>query len=337
MKSWGAGRRLFSEHGIHAVASGPGADIALGAVNEGAARINEFAAACQIDDPASRLELLGAIDTVFQAAASAVHEAKSLAHLTLLVVVGERVYVGHAGEVRLDRIRDPERERICDDLPYHELGRLPKVDADLFEMVVTPGDLLLLGTPGALESAEPLVGRRPRQLAAGLVDALDEKHEDACVILYESSGTTGERILAAILSKQPLFEHFDPQALRRIRPYLREVHLAKKEVVFEVNSQANELFLVVAGRVDVAREGMPLTTLGSGDHFGEIGLVLGSTRTATVTARSACHLLALDRDRLNALLNDRPDLAGLFMNGLVESLAERVADLTERVVEANRS
>ena len=336
MKSWGAGRQLISDRGVHAVASGPGAGLALQAVRDGLAQLGEFAAACSPDDPASRLELLGAVDVVFQAASAKVHDEGYMGHLTVVVEVGERLYVGHCGETRCDRFRDPTRERLVHDLPYHELGRLPKVDADLFEVVVQPGDVFLLATPGAMEAGRELFGRRPSQLAAGMVDVLDGRAEDACVVLYLSGGASAERMLAAILSKQPLFEHFDPAALRRLRPYLREVHLGRREVVFEAGDPADELFLVVAGRVEVQREGLPLTTLGAGDHFGEVGLALGSPRTATVRARSACHLLALDRDRLNALLSDRPDLAGLFMQGLVEALAERLADVTDRLVDASR-
>lgn len=335
MKSWGAGRRLVSEKGVYAVSAGPGAEIALAAVMESVDTLSEYASATG-EDPASRLELLAVVDGAFQSASAAVNASGLLAALTVVVVVGERLYVGHSGETRLDRHREPNRERLVDDLPYHELGRLPNVDADLFEVVARPGDTFLLATPGAMEASRDLMGQRPRRIAAALVDLLDEMPTEACVVLALSGGASAERMLAAILSKQPLFEHFDRPALRRIRPYLREVHLARGELVFEAGDVSNELFLVVAGRLEVDREGLPLATLGTGDHFGEIGLALNSQRTAAVRARGACHLLALDRDRLNALLSDRPDLAGLFMQGLVESLAERVADLTERVVESQR-
>ncbi|HJN77894.1 MAG TPA: cyclic nucleotide-binding domain-containing protein [Myxococcota bacterium] len=336
MKTWGAGEKLVSERGVHAVASGPGADIARASVRAQMDSLCELAAACRPDDPASRLDLLGGIDRVFQDASSDAHAAGFVAHLTVVVVVGERFYVGHSGDTRLDRYRMPTRERLVNALPYHELGRLPVVDADLFEVVVQPGDLFLLGTPDAIELSLELMGRRARQLAAGLVDLLDDRPLEACVVLYLTDGASAERMLSAILSRQPLFEHFDRPALRRLRPYLREVYLGRDELVFEAGDESLELFLVVAGQLDVQREGLPLTALGSGDHFGEVGLALGQPRTATVRSCSACHLLALDRDRLNALLTDRPDLAGLFMQGLVESLAERLADLTTRLVEASR-
>ncbi|MCP4808587.1 MAG: hypothetical protein GY913_35325 [Proteobacteria bacterium] len=63
------------------------------------------------------------------------------------------------------------------------------------------------------------------------------------------------------------------------------------------------------------------------------GLTLGGRRTATVKAIADTRLVGLHRERLNELLRARPELAALFMQALVESLAERVDDLTSRLVE----
>ena len=61
-----------------------------------------------------------------------------------------------------------------------------------------------------------------------------------------------------------------------------------------------------------------LAVLADGDFFGEIALLEGVARTATVRTRTACLMLALDRDEFLGLLRVAPDL-----RARVEEIAER--------------
>jgi CRP-like cAMP-binding protein len=58
----------------------------------------------------------------------------------------------------------------------------------------------------------------------------------------------------------------------------------------------DRFFMIVAGEAEVTRDGIHLTGLHAGDHVGEIGLLRDVRRTATVTAKTAMELLALDRE-----------------------------------------
>jgi CRP/FNR family transcriptional regulator, cyclic AMP receptor protein len=64
----------------------------------------------------------------------------------------------------------------------------------------------------------------------------------------------------------------------------------------------SEFFVVVAGDAVASVDGDPVGDLGPGSFFGEMALIDGGERTATVTARTDMDLLVLDRDDFNEML-----------------------------------
>jgi CRP-like cAMP-binding protein len=63
-----------------------------------------------------------------------------------------------------------------------------------------------------------------------------------------------------------------------------------------------------------------LRTLGPGESFGEIALINGSPRTATVKTRTSVNVLTVDRDAFNALFASLPELRGFFQRLVTERL-----------------
>jgi CRP-like cAMP-binding protein len=73
----------------------------------------------------------------------------------------------------------------------------------------------------------------------------------------------------------------------------------------------------------VERDGNRLNTLGSGDFFGEIALVDGGARTATVTAEEPTRLLVITHRDFHSMMDEFPEVADQVMN----ALANRVRHL----------
>ena len=69
------------------------------------------------------------------------------------------------------------------------------------------------------------------------------------------------------------------------------------------------LFLVVAGRLSVDSGGTVLAEIGTGDCFGEVSLVTGEPRNATVTALETCELAKIMTWDFGELMAKNPDLA----------------------------
>ena len=104
----------------------------------------------------------------------------------------------------------------------------------------------------------------------------------------------------------------------------------KSEVIFEENSQGNEMYIVRSGNVMLSTQApgqeVVLGTLGKGDFFGEMALIDAAPRTATATAEeSNTELIALDKERFMYLVQQQPAFALIIMHTLCQRVRERWA------------
>lgn len=116
------------------------------------------------------------------------------------------------------------------------------------------------------------------------------------------------------LSRIPLFAHLDAAGHEALLGLLTRQAVKAGEPVFWFGDRGDTLYIVEDGRVEVtapdAKGGhVRLDTLGPGGVFGELGLIDGGPRSATVRALSDCSLMALPRGPFYAFLRQRPDVA----------------------------
>ena len=110
----------------------------------------------------------------------------------------------------------------------------------------------------------------------------------------------------ALLNSVPFLGPLPQAAREEVARRLRPVSVPAGQAVFRQSEVGDAFYLIRRGRAEVVqqRDGreQPLTTLGPGDHFGEIALLGRTARTATVRALSPLHLLALRRGDFDRLL-----------------------------------
>lgn len=101
------------------------------------------------------------------------------------------------------------------------------------------------------------------------------------------------------------------------------------EVIVRQGDEDDELFIILRGEVAVVLEAgtetMEVTRLGKGKFFGEMALVTGEKRKATVKAVTECELLVIDHDAFEHVLRANPDV----ISALGHVLAERQIKLDE--------
>jgi hypothetical protein len=98
----------------------------------------------------------------------------------------------------------------------------------------------------------------------------------------------------AALEELAIFSAAPRTVLEQLAAACREEAVVAGAVLIREGDEADALWVLRAGEVDVtARDGF-IRTMGPGEYFGELGLLERIPRTATVTARSACELYRLD-------------------------------------------
>src|SRR5262249_18372465 len=121
----------------------------------------------------------------------------------------------------------------------------------------------------------------------------------------------------ALLSQCDLLRHLPPEEVEQLLPCIRSRHLAHGEVVFRAGDPGDALFIVAKGSVEVLVDGRAadggsehrLATLGPGQAFGEMALLSGGPRTATVRAGRESDLLEIGREAFGRLLASDDRLA----------------------------
>lgn len=126
-----------------------------------------------------------------------------------------------------------------------------------------------------------------------------------------------------LLHRIPLFSGFDRRRLERLGMLADEVDVPAGKVLMRQGDSGTDMMVVVRGGVAVERDGARVNTLGPGDFFGEIALVDGGPRTATVTAEEPSTLLVISHREFHSMMDEFPEVAGQVMN----ALANRVRTL----------
>jgi len=81
-----------------------------------------------------------------------------------------------------------------------------------------------------------------------------------------------------------------------------------------------EFFIILEGEASVRRNGKLIARLGSGDFIGELAVIAGVPRTATVTADTDMLVSVLNRREFSSLLDEQPRLARKVLVGAVKRL-----------------
>nr|WP_290665691.1 patatin-like phospholipase family protein [Ardenticatena sp.] len=120
--------------------------------------------------------------------------------------------------------------------------------------------------------------------------------------------------MALNLRRVPFFSLLPEQTLLAIARQLRRVSYSKGDIVFLQGEPGDAMYFIESGQVEVVasqEDGKEtvLAQLGPGSFFGEVALLLGGTRSATVRVVIDAVLLQLHKDDLEALLHAHPVIA----------------------------
>ena len=124
----------------------------------------------------------------------------------------------------------------------------------------------------------------------------------------------------------PLFAGLSKDDQKVVAQYADEVDVDAGKVLAEEGRLAYEFFAIKDGTAEVTLGGQRTAELGPGDFFGEIGLLAGDRRVATVVATTPMSLIVLTGSQLRAIDSRMPVVADRIRSAMEQRIAaNRVA------------
>ena len=146
-------------------------------------------------------------------------------------------------------------------------------------------------------------------------------------VQLERPGRTREQQVQStariMLAQQPIFKCLTDAQLDALLPRGRVIHFGRNEKIIEQGAAGDSMFILVDGEANVVvdRKGFQthVASLKSGDCFGELSLLTGENRSATVLANKDCEVVEIGKAVLGHSLRENPEL----LHKLSELLAHR--------------
>ena len=127
-----------------------------------------------------------------------------------------------------------------------------------------------------------------------------------------------------------LFERCSGRELDVLQSAATEVHLPAGRILANQGEPGHEFIVIVDGKAEVTRNGTEMAVLGPGSFFGEMSLLDGEPRTATVTTLEPTRVLALTSAAFKNVVTTMPSVN----HKMLIVLTARLRDLEARYVPA---
>ena len=122
----------------------------------------------------------------------------------------------------------------------------------------------------------------------------------------------------------PLFASCTNRQLQRVAGLGTQIFIDEGRTVTVSGAPGSECFIVLSGRASCRVHGLLVATFGPGDFFGELSLIDGGSRSASVVAETPMQVLNLNRGEFGELLEAAPPVTRTMLGVLAARL--RAAD-----------
>ncbi|XP_038223281.1 cAMP-dependent protein kinase type I regulatory subunit isoform X2 [Zerene cesonia] len=155
---------------------------------------------------------------------------------------------------------------------------------------------------GELSPLPVLGGQLPRRRGGISAEPVTEEDATSYVkkVVPKDYKTMGA--LSRAIASNVLFTHLDESERADMFDAMFPVQCLVGETVIQQGDEGDNFYIIDSGEVEVLVNGEVVTTIGEGGSFGELALIYGTPRAATVRARTPLKLWGLDRDSYRRIL-----------------------------------
>jgi CRP-like cAMP-binding protein len=125
-----------------------------------------------------------------------------------------------------------------------------------------------------------------------------------------------------LIKRVPLFERLSKRELEEIARLADELDLPPGRNLTKEGAAGHEFVVLAEGEAEVKRNGKTINHLAAGDFLGELALVTGRPRSATVTTTSDTRLLVITSAAFRRLMRDMPSIQAKVLDAVASRLPE---------------
>ncbi len=183
---------------------------------------------------------------------------------------------------------------------------------------------------------ERLALERPSDRSEVTLDLDDTPLAADATASHRDNHEEADRLRNKELEASRLFTGFPEGALEAILASTELRSYAEGDIIVTEGEQGSSLFLIVSGEVKVFTRGergehVPLAELGPGDFFGEVSLLTGRPRTATITAKDEVTAIEIARDDVDEIAATHPDVLEVLRSFYERRAQETVEAVISRM------
>ena len=289
-----------------------------------------------------------------------------------LQVLGNAGIIGHVGDSRLFMVRQGQIYQVTEDhtlvqqllqtgvltpedardFPHksvlaRSVGKHPAVKVDTMVVDIAPQDRFVLCSDGLSDLVEAQEIRRvveeaaPQEAAQALIDMANQAggRDNISVIIVEARGDAprSKRLRTEhkveLLSNVFLFKDLTFQETMRVLAVVDEVYVEDRQTILREGETGDDFYVLVSGEAVVSKNGVSLTTIRTGGHFGELALLGDGVRSASVTAHGKCVLLRISKQDFYSLVSTDHGLSLKLLWGFLQNVAGRMKNLSSEVTQ----
>ncbi|MDD2716306.1 MAG: tetratricopeptide repeat protein [Candidatus Wallbacteria bacterium] len=134
------------------------------------------------------------------------------------------------------------------------------------------------------------------------------------------------------LKQIPIFHNLEEESLKKINDLIETKNFQKGKVLFYQGDPGDIFYIIKKGTVSVMKkienEQQKVAELAEGDFFGEMALIEGEPRNATIICETECQLLAITKEKFDTLLKVNLSISLKIMKVMSQRFKERAAKTT---------
>jgi len=221
------------------------------------------------------------------------------------------------------------------------VGYGEQVKVDVLEIELMADDRFLLCTDGVWASltneelTKLLTNAVPEKAVQKMMDYLKvlQPKDNYTALITEPSAApftdehtkeTSAEAKIQLAGKIPVFAYLSYPELIKLMSISELFKVSSNTIVCKEGEPGDEMMIILSGLLEVQIQGKKIAELGAGQAVGEMSMIEGGARSATLVAKVNTNLIAFSRVKLYSLLREEPELCVKFLWGLTGEINRRL-------------